>query len=305
MSYRLKRTESVAAGVRRIAREQVERALELLADDTVELGVAVHQVRKHCKKVRALLRLVRSGARRVQRRENRVLRDLARTLSSSRDAEVAIRTWNRVAATTGGDGSKSAGPPEVLVEANGAGRESPADGTRDAIREARTTLLNLLDRVPGWRVEGRGLEVVGRGFEKTYRRARRAMRRVERTGSDEDYHEWRKHVKDHWYHLRLLQGVWPEVMRSERDEARRLAEFLGDEHDLTVLRERLVRPRRRRGRNAKPPIEAETLALLDCERERLRKRARRLGQRLLGETAASRLARLERLWTIWRPKRRR
>ncbi len=46
-------------------------------------------------------------------------------------------------------------------------------------------------------------------------------------------HEWRKRVKDLWYHVTLLQDAWRPVMSALADEAHELSDRLGDEHDLT------------------------------------------------------------------------
>jgi CHAD domain-containing protein len=59
MAYRLKRDDrSVQEGVRRIAREQIARMLRVIDSASVDTEKAVHDLRKSCKKVRGLLRLV-------------------------------------------------------------------------------------------------------------------------------------------------------------------------------------------------------------------------------------------------------
>ena len=49
-------------------------------------------------------------------------------------------------------------------------------------------------------------------------------------------HDWRKRVKDLWYHVTLLQDAWRPVLSALADEAHELSERLGDEHDVSVLR---------------------------------------------------------------------
>ena len=51
----------------------------------------------------------------------------------------------------------------------------------------------------------------------------------------EDFHEWRKRVKYHWYHCRLLKNLYKPLMKARRDEAKHLADLLGDDHDLSML----------------------------------------------------------------------
>ena len=61
MSYRL-RKKSLAREVRRVAREELEGTLkELLTINDQARSTAVHEARKHLKKVRALIRLLLPG----------------------------------------------------------------------------------------------------------------------------------------------------------------------------------------------------------------------------------------------------
>ncbi len=80
-----------------------------------------------------------------------------------------------------------------------------------------------------------GFDLMRPGLEREYRRGRGALRAVRKDPSAEAVHQWRKRVKDLWYHLRLLQGVWPATMGAAADEAHALSDLLGDHHDLSVL----------------------------------------------------------------------
>mgnify|MGYP006312215141 CR=1 FL=1 len=59
MSYRLETDEARPIGIKRIALEQVNQALDQLTDMSADQDEVVHDVRKRFKKVRAVLRLVR------------------------------------------------------------------------------------------------------------------------------------------------------------------------------------------------------------------------------------------------------
>lgn len=60
MAYALAQDDdTVEAGMRRIAAEQIERAIAEIDDTGLDRHETVHQVRKRCKKVRGLVRLVR------------------------------------------------------------------------------------------------------------------------------------------------------------------------------------------------------------------------------------------------------
>src|SRR5215218_6617207 len=95
MAYRLSFADDVPGSVRRCAREQLAGAVERLEEDPVK---AVHEARKHLKKTRALLRLVRPAlGRKAYRRENDALRDAGLALSGARDADVLVQTVEKLA----------------------------------------------------------------------------------------------------------------------------------------------------------------------------------------------------------------
>src|SRR5882757_1483145 len=96
MAAALRRSESGTQGLRRIAREQIAKALEALDGKTLS-DDAVHSARKELKKARASLRLLRDAlGDAVYKRENAALRDAARPLSEVRDAKVLLDTLDRV-----------------------------------------------------------------------------------------------------------------------------------------------------------------------------------------------------------------
>ncbi len=56
----------------------------------------------------------------------------------------------------------------------------------------------------------------------------------------ENYHDWRKRVKDHWYHVRLLESLWTEVLEAREASLKNLETWLGDDHNLVVLCDKLT-----------------------------------------------------------------
>lgn len=53
-------------------------------------------------------------------------------------------------------------------------------------------------------------------------------------------HEWRKQTKYVWHQLQLLEATWTDAEKDFVDRAHQLATFLGEDHDLAVLRETLA-----------------------------------------------------------------
>src|SRR5262245_6994153 len=99
MSFEFEPDESVRKGVRRIARKQLEAALGLLTGaQPASPDEVVHEARKHFKKLRAVLRLVRPAiGPKAYRGENITFRDAARPLTEVRDAKVLVETVDGLA----------------------------------------------------------------------------------------------------------------------------------------------------------------------------------------------------------------
>jgi CHAD domain-containing protein len=74
------------------------------------------------------------------------------------------------------------------------------------------------------------------GLKRIYRRGRKAMDRAADDPRDEHLHELRKRSKDLWYSAQILRPAGPKPMKKLARRAHRLADALGDDHDLAELR---------------------------------------------------------------------
>jgi hypothetical protein len=120
--------------------------------------------------------------------------------------------------------------------------------------------------------------------------ARSAFRASLRNGSDEHIHEWRKRVKDGWYHTQLLNLLAPSALGPAEQALHDLADGLGDSNDLAVLRRALLdSPEELGGENAH-----EAVAVLDQVRRDLICRCNPLGARIYAEDAEAYARRLRR-----------
>ena len=88
--------------------------------------------------------------------------------------------------------------------------------------------------------------------------------------TDETLHEWRKRVKDLWYVLDILQPIRPAFTKRRGEEAHKLADDLGDDHDLAVLRQVLSDLEDRHGVHAARDV---ILPLIDRRRAELQQDA--------------------------------
>jgi CHAD domain-containing protein len=291
MAYRLSMADDLPSAVRACAHEQLEGAVKRLEHADEDPVDAVHEARKHLKKTRALLRLVRPAlGTRAYRRENDALRELGLALSEARDADVLAEAAAGLAERYAGQLPASDFEQlRAVLAAEATAARAEDDEDRAAVAAG---LREALARVEQWPLEGAGWDAVLAGAARAYARGRTALAATWEEPSDERLHAWRKRAKDLWYHARLLTPTWPAVLEAQGEEAHVLSELLGDDHDLALLHARLER-----GLTLDPAAEADLASLLALVGERrgeLRAQAWRLGGRLYAESPkafARRLAR--------------
>jgi len=296
MAFRLPEGESVAEGVRLIAREQIEHAIDELSDRSLAQDLAVHAVRKRCKKLRGLLRLLRPCLGDSYTRENVHFRDAARLLSPLRDDQSIIDAYDALVAHFAEEVDRKAFG--TIRRRLARRRKQRAEGVTDVeerIAQVRGQMEAGRERVAHWSIDATGVEVWRGGFEQTYRRALKAMALAYEAPTTEHFHEWRKQVKYHWYHTRILQPLWPEVLGVRGDAANTLGEALGTHHDLAVLRATLLDEREGFGQRAVQAV----VGLIDRRRSELAASARPLGARLFADKAARIGQRWARYWDTW------
>jgi CHAD domain-containing protein len=290
-SFRFNPGEPVPDEVRRVARGRIDHALDELrgeSDSTRE--EAVHEARKDMKKLRALLRLVRGElGDRVYAFENTCFRDTARELSGVRDADVMLATLGDLEERYGelpGAGSRLR--PALVAHRF----RASAVGLKP--KPALDTLGEARERVADWPLETDGFEAFEEGLGRIYRQGRRDFGAARKAPSAERMHEWRKRTKDLWYHLQLLEDAWKPVIGALADEAHELSDRLGDEHDLTVLKE--WAHRHASALNGAEPVLRGFDVILENRQRELQQEAFEYGVRLYADKPSVFVGRLEGWW---------
>src|SRR6267142_499202 len=93
MIYELRHSEAIGDGLRCICRKQIDLALQIVNGEREPDDTPVHEVRKHIKKARAVVHLLKKEiGRGLFKRQNHCLRDVGRLISEIRDAEVRLQT---------------------------------------------------------------------------------------------------------------------------------------------------------------------------------------------------------------------
>jgi CHAD domain-containing protein len=301
MPYRFTADDaSVEAGLRRIAREQAEKAIAEIDDPTVDRHETVHQVRKRAKKLRAAVRLVRPALD-AYKAENRALRDAARPLSPVRDAQALTEAYDALTAAYDDQIDRRAfGSIRARLTRRRKALDRDTDALDTGLGDMREAMIALTRRLPGWSLDEAGFDAIEGGLAKTYGRAVKAKARAATAPSTESLHEWRKRAKYHWYHARLLREMWPPEMKVHRDAADDLADLLGDDHDLGVLRATLADDPDAFG--TARDVQA-FVALIDRRRAVLQQRAWALGDRVMAEGPDALARRWRAYWLAWTAER--
>ena len=295
-AYRLLADEDAATGVRRVIVARLEKAAERLREplDGDALAEAIHGARKDLKKARAALRLVREElGEEAFKRENRALRDAARTLSASRDAEVKLGTL--AALVEGAAGDLPPGPAALWRDALAADRDRIVGSEGDQIDAAVEAIEAVAARAPDWPLRHTGWKLLSPGLDTAYSEGRDAFEALPARPSFEAVHELRKRGKDLWYQLRLLRDAWPAVLEPTAEEIHEFTDLLGDHHDLAVLGDDLGR-REEIGAAHKNVLRE----LIAAEQHALLIDALSLGERIYAEKPGPFGRRLRAYWRAWR-----
>jgi CHAD domain-containing protein len=296
MSYRFKSKESPSEGLKRIFREEIGAALQLCRNPAEQRGETVHETRKHLKKLRAALRLaVGEVGKNRYTHEDHCLRDIARLVSDLRDAHVRLQTLSGL---RGHSGNGRAFPKlEELLSIERESFSAAFDGWQ---KQALPKLAAAEARLAHWPLDHLTWKEVCGAVAKSYRRGRDALAEVLDDPKAENFHAWRKKVKEAWYLLRLLRPLNRVVLEKIADDAGALGELLGLDHDLVFLLARFDQEA------TDPVLRGERAALEKLVRKRgrkLRRDATELGRRFYAEQPKAFAKRISIFIKDWKAKK--
>jgi CHAD domain-containing protein len=116
--------------------------------------------------------------------------------------------------------------------------------------------------------------------ENIYERGQRGLAKTIKKPVPENFHAWRKRVKDLWYQLRILQPLNRVVLEKIAADVEVLGELLGREHDFHFL---LARLEKESGDDALRGELAQLHKVIRKRGKRLRRNALELGRRFYAE----------------------
>jgi CHAD domain-containing protein len=254
VSYELRLEESLGDALRRICRKQIEQALEIAKGANPRDDSPVHETRKHLKKARAVLRLVKKelGPALFKQHDHR-LRDVGRMISDVRDAEVRLQTVRQLQdQTRGRNGGNYPGIEETL----GLELENFVAGFADWQTRAIPLLQKAAEEISQCSLDKFDCRDLRKAVQQTYKKARRRLTKAKTTHAAEDFHGFRTKAKQVVYQLNILRPLNSVVAKNLSDELHAVSSLLGRAHDLSFLRDRLQRERQ------DPELQSERCQLL-------------------------------------------
>ena len=211
MSYRLESGETLPDGIKRMAKEQIDQALEQLQRTPEGPNEGVHDARKRFKKIRAVLRLVRDEiGEDVYQAENVCFRDAGRRLAAGRDSYVMVETVDNLTERFSDQLAADlfAGLREKLMARHQAILDRIVTKEK-ALEEVAATIETARRRVDDWPVDQKGFAAIRGGLQRVYKRGYKRLAKAYAEPVPKNFHQWRKRVKYLWYHTRILKPLWP------------------------------------------------------------------------------------------------
>lgn len=269
MTIRITKRERPGRGLQRIALEQIDAVIAQIEDSRLEPDIKVHDCRKCCKFLRALLLLNRQAMGADWKTEDERFRDIARLLSSLRDIHVQAT---------------------ILAEFKGQPAPRAPEGEA-GLREALSCMRTARLSVQAWPLTARDVGDILPGFSHTYAKCRQARKRASKAPSDHRFHRYRKWAKYHRYQVNMLELVNRVEMRKRGQALELLGDVLGNAHDLAELQGKLENAER---------TDPQILDSVAKRKQLLYRQALSLGRKHLGRRPATVAAELARWWSIWR-----
>jgi CHAD domain-containing protein len=297
MAYHLKSGEQVPDGIKRAAREELQFAADQLDGVfSAKRDEAIHEARKSIKKVRGILRLMRPELDGIYRTEAKRLGKIGRTLSKFRDAGAIIGTFDSLRDKYRAElGRRTLSSIRHGLVRRKEEAEHEADIDK-VLRGMAKSLRNVEKRVKSWPLKRDGFPALAPGLEETYRRGQKAMALARKRGSAENFHTWRKRLKDHWYHVRLLERLWTDVMLAYEKSLKDAETWLGEDHNLAVLRDKFSAEPEFFGKRKEMDLVLDRIGNYQHE---LRANALSLGERIYEEKPRQFVQHMKHLWEAW------
>lgn len=280
MSFKVSAKYSIVDNFHRQILLQIDTAIDALQQYSEQPEESVHAVRVAIKKIRSLLRLLKGNLGKQNfRLFNRYFRKLASQLSGQRDAVVKAKTLKKLL------NQSDLTSDTVSIDI------PPQQETQDTSQILVQKLICIKEIMGDYTFSKHGFSSIKVSLRKIYQDGITTMQQAQRSQHDEDFHEWRKSTKHLFYFVSVMRPIRPKKLGALHNELSILTELLGDDHDLSVL---------------KQDVELQTnqvlLQQIDQKQEMLREQAFSLGKQVYAASTKKFIKQMEHDWKTWRHK---
>jgi CHAD domain-containing protein len=239
MSYHIRPSEHFTEEFKAVGTEQLTLAMAALTDRLQGLPEAIHDARKNFKRLRSLYRLAAADIPAFRRSENTRIRNMARTLSTSRDATALVEV-SRYLLEHAENNDERAALKRIGKVLTARRDERAAEGSQleESVAAALSTcgrVLDSLSRITFQDGGKKGAKRIAKGWRKALERAAAARDACTDTTDAHLFHELRKRSQDYRFYLDMLQRLWPSAMHAKRIEVTKVVDLLGHHNDLALL----------------------------------------------------------------------
>lgn len=197
------------------------------------IDVSVHEIRKSCKRIRAVLRLIRWDiGEDLYHLENRKFRDLSRKLSCLRDyyvvisdladrfeAEELIIEEERFIQFINYLNDKKEKEHKHLIEINVLGH------IKEVVEQSHQDLHSFdLSKL--------GPHTIQNGIKHIYQKSQDHIEKAQYRLTDVALHNLRKCTKYLLYQMQLVEEVWPDYFSNYSKALKSATDLIGDDHNL-------------------------------------------------------------------------
>ena len=295
MPFRLQSNESIADGLRRLARQELRSVSKHLNGTMPPRDGAIHEIRKSVKKTRAILQVLDADNGRGLAKSARRLHAINRRLSALRDADVMLETLQTLRVTNRrllSDRCFARVHRRLSLHRKAIMAVARRKGTWQRVGESVRKIRQDARR---WKPTHRQFGSLAAGIRLAHQRGRNAMVCARKNQRAADFHEWRKQIKALWYELRLVEGSSPRIRRDVK-ALQRAEEWLGNAHNAFVLSDELSKDVPK----GESRIDLDRVQLVgDIYQRELRTKALACPKRLYSRAAGEYVNSIRREWRRW------
>ncbi|MEA3288599.1 MAG: CHAD domain-containing protein [Campylobacterota bacterium] len=227
MAYLIDQNENIVKHSQYMIACQLDHIVNIMSSKELSHNKQVHKIRQRCKKARALLLVLKPNLK--NKKDfiilNNYLKNLAKKLSISRDQKVMYDTVNKIIKR---HKLKKKKYQDIKKHIKSIQINKP---TKIKLSQILKDTANCKKALNSSKIKKNNIISLQNIISKTYKKVLKLQNKAFLHNKAKDFHQYRKWIK---YYTYLMQLVNKDTKILEQ-----LADILGKEHDITVLKKYL------------------------------------------------------------------